>query len=110
MMTFNAQSADFHTKLADARNALGLTQAGLAAGLGISPTMVQRYETAPEKKNSARPGGRTLQKIESFFASRASGQQAAEQGDEQYLQSCSLDELVEEIRRRGYRVNLTTVD
>lgn len=110
MYNFNPKSAAFHTQLSDARNALGLTQAELAAGLGISPTMVQRYETAPEKKNSSRPSGRTVKVIENFFASQASGNKPDDQGEVNPLQSYPLDALIEEIRRRGFKISLVSED
>lgn len=105
MITFDPTAADFHTKLRDARKARGLTQSGLADALNISSVMTQRYEMDATKKYHARPGLETLRKLEEFFSS-----EPEDKSNQRPLQGHSLDALVDEIRHRGYKVNLTTVD
>ena len=110
MIRLDPKDANFHIKFASARNALGLTQNQLAEGLGISLAMVQRYEMSRDKKYSGRPRERILKRIEAFFSSQQAAELPPTPQSERPLQNHSLDALVEEIRSRGYKVNLTTVD
>lgn len=78
-----------------------MTQAELADALSISSVMTQRYEMAKDKKNHARPGPETMRKITSFFSSAPQ-----DQDDKRPLKGHSLDELIAEIRQRGFHVTL----
>lgn len=114
MTNLDPASDSFNVEFAEARNARGLTQKELATALGISLTMVQRYEKSRGKKYSNRPRPKVAQRIQSFFATEQPGkvleEPAVTQGEQRPLQSYPLDALVEEMRHRGYRVNLTTSD
>lgn len=104
MTSFNPSADDFHIVLRNKRNALNLTQNQLAAALGISSVMTQRYEMARTKKNSARPGPETMKKIESFFA------QPAQALNKRPLEDFSLDQLLDEVRQRGYKLILSDAE
>lgn len=103
MTLLNPQAENFHIVLRDKRNALNLTQNQLADALGISSVMTQRYEMERSKKNSARPGPETMKKIEAFFA------QPTEALNKRPLQDFSLDQLLDEVRQRGYKLTLSDV-
>ena len=103
MTLLNPQAENFHIVLRDKRNALNLTQNQLADALGISSVMTQRYEMERSKKNSARPGPETMKKIEAFFA------QPTEALNKRPLQDFSLDQLLDEVRQRGYKLALSDV-
>ncbi len=92
---------DFHEKLREARKERNLTQAELADALKISSVMTQRYEMDRSKKNHARPGPETMKKINAFFSAAPQ-----DQADKRPLESNSLDELIAEIRHRGFTVTL----
>ena len=101
MTLLNPHSDDFHIVLRDKRNALKLTQNQLADALGISSVMTQRYEMERTKKNSARPGPETMKKIEAFFA------QPTKTVNKRTLEDFSLDQLLDEVRQRGYKLTLS---
>jgi transcriptional regulator with XRE-family HTH domain len=103
MTSLNPQSSDFHIVLRDKRKALNLTQNQLADALGISSVMTQRYEMDGTKKNRARPGPDTMKKIEAFFAAPT---QAL---NKRPLQDFSLDQLLDEVRHRGFKITLSDV-
>jgi len=101
MTSLNSHSSDFHTVLRDLRKARNLTQNQLADALGISSVMTQRYEMDLSKKNSARPSPDTMKKIEAFFAAPISSL------NKRPLQDFSLDQLIDEVRQRGFKVSLS---
>lgn len=98
----NPNSDVFHLELRKARIDRGLTQTQLAEALGISKVMPQRYEADPKSSNSARPNALTAKKIKDFFlgASEKEGVIGVS------LSSIPLEDLLSEIGRRGYQVNL----
>ncbi|MDH0133510.1 helix-turn-helix transcriptional regulator [Pseudomonas asiatica] len=101
MKSLNPGSSDFHIVLREMRKARNLTQNQLADALGISSVMTQRYEMESAKKNSARPGPDTMKKIEAFFAAPESTLV------KRPLQDYSLDQLIDEVRHRGFKVTLS---
>lgn len=101
MINLDPAADNFHEKLREARKERGLTQVELADALKISSVMTQRYEMDKSKKNHARPGPETMKKINSFFSSAHQ-----DQDDKRPLKGNSLDELVSEIRQRGFTVTL----
>ena len=98
----------YHEELRRARNQRGLTQEQVAEGAGISKTMVQRYETEPGKGHHARPSEGTAMKIEAYLQRVKPLSEAAVVVEEtaDLLQGVSLDELIEEIKRRGFQLTL----
>lgn len=118
----NPSSSIFNTELRRARVDRGLTQRELAAGLGISQVMVQRYEMDDSKTYSARPGLLTTRKIQEFFGQTESVVGAGESADEteepaehsddplDWLSQVSLDDLMAEIQNRGYRVRVESTN
>ena len=99
-------------KLRRLRLECGLTQDEVAVGVGISKTMVQRYEMGPEKSYHAVPSPATLMKLNWFFDHTPKlGQQPEPDADadEVELEKVSLDDLLAEIKRRGYQVTLQSV-
>nr|WP_019365978.1 helix-turn-helix transcriptional regulator [Pseudomonas luteola] len=102
-------SENFHKEFVRIRTDRGLTQKQLAEALGFGITTVQRYERAGD----TRPSPPTLKKIYKFLEdnprSNVLGKTGTPQNDRP-LQSFSLDDLVEEIRTRGYSVSLQTKD
>ncbi len=100
MTSFSPESSTFHKILREKRNALNLTQNELALALDISSVMVQRYEMDSSKKNSARPSPSTMKKIEEFFS------KTTEFSNKRLLQDISLDDLLDEIKERGFQVQL----
>ncbi|CUJ74804.1 helix-turn-helix domain-containing protein [Achromobacter kerstersii] len=99
----NPQDDYFHIELREKRKARNLTQSQLADALGISHVMTQRYEMERSKKNSARPGPDTMKKIEAFFESPTLTV------DKRPLQGFSLDQLLDEVRQRGFKLVLSDV-
>jgi transcriptional regulator with XRE-family HTH domain len=101
----------FHKELRHARLQRGLTQDQVAVGAGISKTMVQRYETEPGKGHHALPSEATAMKIEAYLQRvKPLGEDVVlveETAD--LLQDVSLDELIEEIKRRGFQLTLQSV-
>ena len=103
MTSLNPEASDFHIALREKRKALNLTQNQLADALGISSVMTQRYEMDRAKDNSARPGPETMKKIEAFFA------QPAAVLNKRILEDFTLDQLLDEVRQRGYKLTLSDV-
>lgn len=107
MFTLNNPTVEnYHHLLKQARIHAGLTQKALADGLGISMVMVGRYET-----DAARPSDKTALTIHRFFEERRQKTQitATPQPVEKTLIDYSLDELLAEIKRRGFKVSLETL-
>jgi len=101
----------YHEELRRARIQRGLTQEQVAEGSGISKTMVQRYETEPGKSHHARPSEATAMKIEAYLQRVKPLSEAAVEVEEMadLLQGVSLDDLIEEIKRRGFQLTLQSV-
>ncbi|SER44389.1 MULTISPECIES: helix-turn-helix domain-containing protein [Pseudomonas] len=114
MYNLDPNSDIFHAELRRARVEKGMTQTELAAALGISAVMTQRYEMEREKKYSARPTPITAKKIQDFFSQTKEKSaelhphtnEKAQESIRNSLQYFSLDDLIGEIRRRGFVVTL----
>ncbi|KAA3668660.1 MULTISPECIES: helix-turn-helix domain-containing protein [Pectobacterium] len=91
-------SASFNEEFRKSRLDRNLTQNELAIKLGISSVMVQRYES------NGKPSPKTLDIINKFFSSF----DINEQKEDNLLKNYSLDELISEIRRRGFSITLRT--
>lgn len=124
-------TANYHLTLRRLRAERGLTQKQVADGVGISTTMIQRYEMSPDKEYSSRPSAGTAMKIEAFFSKTPRLNESLETGypDESYapddahslpvpmaawekssLKEFSLDELLAEVKSRGYQVTLSSLN
>jgi transcriptional regulator with XRE-family HTH domain len=99
----------YHEELRRARLERGLTQDEVAEGSGISKTMVQRYETEPGKGHHARPSEATAMKIEAYLQRVKPLNEAVVEEAADRLQAVSLDELIGEIKRRGFQLTLQSV-
>ena len=112
MKLSKAIQSSYHEELRRARLERGLTQDEVAEGAGISKTMVQRYETAPDKGHHAHPSEATAMKIEAYLQRvkpLLEPSVSAEQKNADFLHEVSLDALIEEIKRRGFQLTLQSV-
>lgn len=110
---------DFPVKLKALREQAGLSGAELSRRAGIAPTMVPRYEsTTRDDRHVPRPNTvKSLERELRLALCTAKGNEASV-GDgrsqmtatEKHLSGFSLDELVNEIKGRGYKVTLATID
>lgn len=101
-MKLNTNSENFAKELKEARIKAGLTQRALAEGVNISVVMVGRYEMG-----TAKPSDKTLFTIESFFSNLEI--QNVPPATLRQLPDYSLDELLTEIKRRGFKVSLESL-
>ena len=85
-------SAQFPVALKKAREAKNMSYSELARAVGISVVMPSRYENQDNALFST-PSQETWRKLNDFLTSDVKAVNA--------LQDFSLDELVEEIKRRG---------
>lgn len=100
----------YHEELRRARIQRGLTQDQVAEGAGISKTMVQRYETEPGKGHHARPSEVTAMKIDAYLQRvKPLSEAAVVEETADLLQGVSLDDLIQEIKRRGFQLTLQSV-
>lgn len=106
MFTLNNPKVENYAHLLkQARIHAGLTQKALADGLGISIVMVGRYET-----DAARPSEKTALTIHRFFSDLNQETQITPTTQpEKNLTDYSLDELLAEIKRRGFKVSLESL-
>lgn len=115
LFDIDPKSEQYSTALKKARTDLRLTQEELANSVGISKVMIGRYETEGGKKNAARPSPSTAFALQSFFSSR--GDSGTNNTSDQHnnveaigIDRITLDDLLTEIRRRGYKVSLESID
>lgn len=89
-----------------ARIEAGLTQKELAVGLEISLVMVSRYEAG-----TARPSDKTAWMIQRFFEERDRTREVTVTPElvAQDLSTYSLDALLAEIKRRGFKISLESL-
>ena len=96
-----SKSPTFAQELKEARLAAQLTQRALADSLRISVVMVGRYEMG-----TANPSDKTLFAINSFFDQLADSNNTNKTPPSASLSNYNLDELLGEIRQRGFKVTI----
>lgn len=94
-------SPDFPIKLKELRELAGLSGAELSRRAGIAPTMVPRYESATRADRHV-PRPDTVRALERELLLALKGDDGSKS-----LADFSLDEILCELKNRGFTISLT---
>lgn len=100
-MDLDKDSLLFHSALRQARTELGLTQKDFAESVDIGVNSLQRYEMPRGKEYASRPNPSTLKRINDFIRKEFDAK------NENTLERFTIEQLVGEIKRRGFALTLT---